>query len=196
MVRKLVVNADDLGLTTGVNQGIFDAHDRGIVTSASLMANAPATSDAIWRIRSRPSLGIGAHLMLVDGVPMLSPNRIPTLVDGDGRFRPSWKPFIAACLRGRVSLNEVERELTAQVDRICSETIELTHLDAHRHVHPFPPLFQVVVRLAVRFHIPVVRVPYEPWSRVRGEQRQKVHLVRHDLVPSDTLLRRSFRNAS
>ena len=198
MVRKLVVNADDLGLTTGVNQGIFDAHDRGIVTSASLMANAPATSDAIWRIRSRPSLGIGVHLMLVDGVPMLPPNRVPTLIDGDGRFRPSWKPFIVACLRGQVSLSEVESELTAQVDRIRSETIELTHLDAHKHVHAFPPLFQVVVRLAARFHIPVVRVPYERWSPVWGDDRQQRMARRQALLNAALLLwaRRDVRIAA
>ena len=69
MVRQLVVNADDLGLTVGVNDGIFDAYDLGILTSASLFANAPATADAIRRARSHPALGIGAHLTLVDGSP-------------------------------------------------------------------------------------------------------------------------------
>ena len=173
MLRKLVVNADDLGLTVGINKGIFDAHHEGIVTSASMMANASATSDAISRLRSHPSLGIGAHLVLVDGVPMLPPNRIPSLVDGDEGFRSSWRSFIVASLRGRVSLNEVESELTAQIDRIRSEGIRLTHLDAHKHVHAFPPLFEVVVRLAARFHIPVVRVPYERWSPVWGDRQQR-----------------------
>ena len=111
MQRTLVVNADDLGLTVGVNNGIFDAHDRGILTSASLMANAPAAANAIRRARSRPTLGIGVHLTLVDGAPMLPPDRIPTLVQDDGRFHVSWRPFIVACLMGRVSMNDVEREL-------------------------------------------------------------------------------------
>src|SRR3979411_2173796 len=102
--RNLVVNADDLGLTAAVNDGIFDAHDHGILTSASLFASAPATADAIARVRSRLSLGVGVHLGLADGTPMLPPNRVPTLVEDDGRFRTSWKPFIVACLRGRVSL--------------------------------------------------------------------------------------------
>jgi len=161
MVRTLVVNADDLGLTVGVNNGIFDAHDRGILTSASLMANAPATANAIRHLRVRPSLGIGVHLMLVDGTPMLPPDRVPSLVQGDGRFLHSWKPFIVACLAGRVSMAEVERELTAQIGRVVSEGIRPTHLDAHKHVHAYPPVFEVVVRLADRFRIPVVRVPYE-----------------------------------
>jgi predicted glycoside hydrolase/deacetylase ChbG (UPF0249 family) len=173
MLRQLVVNADDLGLTVGVNTGIFDAHDRGILTSASLFANAPATVDALQRTRVRPSLGIGVHLALVDGTPMLPPSRVPTLVEDGGRFRASWKPFIVACLRGRVAFGEVERELTAQIERIRSEGIPLTHLDAHKHVHAFPPIFAIVARLAERFRIPVVRVPYERWSAVWGDAAER-----------------------
>ena len=73
MLRTLVVNADDLGLTVGVNNGIFDAHDRGILTSASLMSSAPAAANAIRRARNRPTLGIGVHLTLVDGAPHQQP---------------------------------------------------------------------------------------------------------------------------
>ncbi len=169
MVRSLVVNADDLGLTVGVNDGIFDAHDHGILTSASLFASAPATSDAIGRARSRPSLGLGVHLALVDGLPTLPPRRIPTLVEDDGRLRRSWKPFIVACLSGRVSLAEVELELTAQIERLRSAGITLTHLDAHKHVHAYPPVFAIVARLAARFGIPVVRVPYERSSSIGAD---------------------------
>lgn len=168
-VRRLVINADDLGLTVGVNDGIFDAHDHGILTSASLFAGAPATIDAIRRARGRPSLGLGVHLALVDGTPTLPSHRIPTLVEGDGRFRRSWKPFIVACLRGKVSLAEVELELTAQIERLRSAGIRLTHLDAHKHVHAYPPVFAIVSRLAGRFGIPAVRVPYERWSPIGGE---------------------------
>src|SRR2546427_12450295 len=159
--RRLVVNADDLGLTVGVNDGIFDAHDLGILTSASLFANAPATVDAIRRARSRPSLGIGVHLALVDGVPALPAASVPSLVGADGRFRPSWKPFVVDALRGRISPADVERELTAQIERVVGAGITPTHLDAHKHVHGYPPVFAIVARLAVRFRVPVVRVPYE-----------------------------------
>jgi predicted glycoside hydrolase/deacetylase ChbG (UPF0249 family) len=171
MLRHLVVNADDLGLTIGVNDGIFDAHDHGILTSASLLAAAPATADAIRRARGRPSLGVGVHLALVDGTPTLPPRPIPTLVQDDGRLRRSWKPFIVACLRGKVSLAEVELELTAQIERLRSAGIRLTHLDAHKHVHAYPPVFAIVARLAGRFGIPVVRVPYERWSPTSRDVR-------------------------
>jgi hopanoid biosynthesis associated protein HpnK len=173
VLRSLVVNADDLGLTIGVNNGIFDAHDRGILTSASLFADAPETADAIRRARSRPSLGVGAHLALVDGRPTLPPDRVPTLVGDDGRFRASWKPFVVACLLGRVALDDVERELTAQIERIRDAGIQLTHLDAHKHVHAFPPIFEIVARLADRFRIPAIRVPYERWAQVWGNDDQR-----------------------
>jgi predicted glycoside hydrolase/deacetylase ChbG (UPF0249 family) len=161
MLRQLVVNADDLGLTVGVNDGIFDAHDLGILTSASLFANAPATADAVRRARSRLSLGVGVHLALVDGMPTLPAAEVRSLVGADGRFRPSWKPFVLDALRRRISDAEVERELSAQIERVIGMGITPTHLDAHKHVHGYPPVFAIVARLAVRFGIPVVRVPYE-----------------------------------
>jgi len=181
MLRQLIVNADDLGLTAGVNDGIFDAHALGVLTSASLFANGPVTGDAIRRSRAFPALGLGAHLTLVDGTPILQPRQIPTLVTGDGRFRHSWKPFIVACLRGRVSLAEVEQELAAQIERLQNAGIVLTHLDAHKHVHAYPPIFSIVARLAVRFGIPVVRVPYE---RLRFRSRAPRRQVRLQPAPT------------
>jgi predicted glycoside hydrolase/deacetylase ChbG (UPF0249 family) len=173
VLRSLVVNADDLGLTVGVNDGIFDAHDRGVLTSASVFANAPATAHALARALQRPSLGVGCHLTLVDGRPTLPPARVPSLTEDDGQFRRSWKPFIVSCLLGRISLLEVEQELTAQIDRIRSAGFTLTHLDAHKHVHAYPPIFAIVTRLAERFRISVVRVPFERWSSLHGDTAQK-----------------------
>jgi chitin disaccharide deacetylase len=197
VLRNLVVNADDLGLTVGVNNGIFGAYDRGILTSSSVFPNAPATADAIRRLRVRPSLGVGVHLTLVDGTPMLPPTHVPSLIEDDGRFRASWKPFIVACLRGRVALEEVERELTAQIERVLGEGITLTHLDAHKHVHAFPPIFAIVARLAERFRIPVVRVPYERWSPTWGDANQRRTARRQALLNAAMLpwARHNFRTA-
>ena len=158
--RRLVVNGDDFGLTPGINAGIADAHRYGILTSASMFANAPATAEALAIARQTPTLGVGCHLALVDAEPLSPPSAIPTLVR-DGRFRPTWASFAAALLAGRVSLREIERELSAQIDRIRSSGVELSHLDAHKHVHACPPLFSVVARLAGRFGIRRVRVPWE-----------------------------------
>jgi len=158
--RRLVVNGDDFGLTPGVNAGIVDAHTRGILTSASVFANAGATLDAIALARNTPTLGVGCHLTLVDGAPLLPAARVPTLAP-EGVFHPTWGEFIAAALSRRIALDEVERELEAQIDRVRSAGIHLTHLDSHKHVHAYPPVFRVVARLARRFGIRAVRVPYE-----------------------------------
>ena len=199
MLRQLVVNADDLGVTVGVNDGIFEAHDRGILTSASLLANAPATDDAVRRVRSRPSLGVGVHLALVDGAPILPASQIPSLVGDGGRFPRSWKPFIVSCLSRRISLLEVERELTAQIERLRESGVALTHLDAHKHVHAYPPVFAIVAKLAARFGIPVVRVPYErraPAGDTHGDAWQTLRRQRWLNAAMWPWARRNYRTAA
>lgn len=158
--RALVVNGDDFGLTPGVNAGIIEAHRTGILTSASLFANAPATDDAIRLARETPTLGVGCHLTLVDGVPVLPPRQVPSLVTG-GRFFATWGALLRRALAGRVDLADVERELAAQIGRLQAAGLHLTHLDGHKHVHAYPPVFEVVARLARLHGIGVVRVPCE-----------------------------------
>jgi predicted glycoside hydrolase/deacetylase ChbG (UPF0249 family) len=179
--RRLIVNGDDFGLTPGVNAGILDAHRQGILTSASVFATAASTAEALAIARRTPSLGIGCHLTLVDGEPLSPPSRVPTLVR-DGRLRLTWRSFAAAVAAGRVSMAEVERELTAQIDRIRSGGIRVAHLDAHKHVHACPPVFEVVARLAKRFDVSRVRIPWERpavalvWrhARIGGARRQAI----------------------
>jgi len=164
VTRLLVINGDDFGLTRGVNAGMLDAHRDGVLTSVSLFANAPATGDAITIAHATPSLGVGCHLTLVDGTPTLPASDVPSLVTSDGQFRPTWGAFIRACLLRRISLDEVRRELIAQITRLQDAGITLTHLDSHKHVHTYPPIFRIVAELATRFRVPAVRVPYEsPW---------------------------------
>jgi hopanoid biosynthesis associated protein HpnK len=164
VTRLLVINGDDFGLTSGVNAGMLDAHRDGILTSVSLFANAPATTQAIAMAHATPSLGVGCHLTLVDGTPTLSPAEVPSLVTPEGQFRQTWGAFLRACLTGHVVLEEVRRELTAQIVRLQAAGLTLTHLDAHKHVHTYPPIFRIVAELATAFGVPAVRVPYEsPW---------------------------------
>ncbi|HEY7790587.1 MAG TPA: ChbG/HpnK family deacetylase [Vicinamibacterales bacterium] len=159
-MRALVINADDFGLTPGVNAGVLDAHRDGALTSASLMATADAAGDAIAIARETPTLGVGCHLTLVDGRPALPSSALPTLAI-DGRFRPTWGAFISACAARRISMLEIERELTRQIEQLIAAGLTLTHLDSHKHVHLYPPIFAIVARLAVRFRIQSVRVPFE-----------------------------------
>lgn len=164
MTRLLVINGDDFGLTPGVNAGMLDAHREGVLTSVSLFANAPSTTQAIAMAHATPSLGVGCHLTLVDGTPTLPATDVPSLVTPDGQFRQTWGAFIRAGLLGRIDLDDVRRELTAQIERLQTAGITLTHLDSHKHVHTWPPIFRIVAELATAYRIPAVRVPYEsPW---------------------------------
>jgi hopanoid biosynthesis associated protein HpnK len=164
VTRLLVINGDDFGLTPGVNAGMLDAHRDGVLTSVSLFANAPSTTQAIAIAHATPSLGVGCHLTLVDGTPTLPAAEVPSLVTSEGQFRPTWGAFIRAGLLGRIDLDEVRRELMAQIVRLQTAGITLTHLDSHKHVHAWPPIFRIVADLATTYGVPAVRVPYEsPW---------------------------------
>ena len=160
MTRALIVNGDDFGLTAGVNAGILDAHTRGILTSASLFANAPATADAVAIAARTPTLAVGCHLTLVDGEPVLPASEVPRLAPA-GRFRPTWGAFIRDAMLGRIPRREIEKELAAQIERLHAAGLRLTHLDSHKHVHAYPPVFAIVADLAARFGVPRVRVPCE-----------------------------------
>lgn len=154
--RYLVVNADDFGLTPGVNAGIIGAFARGIVRSASLMVTTPGFADAVALAHAHPDLDLGLHLALTNVAPALPPERVSSLVGRDGRF-PSlggWQRRVA--LR-QLRPAELRAELYAQVARARKTGLRFTHLDGHHHIHLFGPVAPVVADIA-RFHkIPIVR---------------------------------------
>ncbi|HOA66642.1 MAG TPA: ChbG/HpnK family deacetylase, partial [Phycicoccus elongatus] len=146
MTRPLVVNADDLGLSRGINAAIRRAHVDGIVTSTSLLTVGRYAADAAAMLRATPSLAAGVHLALVgEDPPLLSAREVPTLVDRAGRFPLSYRTFVARAATGRVDLDDVRRELGAQVQAGLDLGLELGHLDTHQHVHLWPGVGAVVV---------------------------------------------------
>jgi hopanoid biosynthesis associated protein HpnK len=159
-VRRLIVNADDFGLTAGVNRAIVEGNRQGIVTSATLMANAQASAAAIDLARSQPGLKTGCHVVLIDGVP-LSAN-LPSLTNGSARFRSSLKEFAIAAVRKKLAAEEIEREVEAQVRKLQSSGITLTHVDSHKHTHMFPHVLRPLLRAARTCGIRAVRNPFEP----------------------------------
>ena len=175
---RLILNADDFGLTSGVNRAVAELHRAGVLTSATLMARAAATDEAIAIARSTPTLGVGCHVVLVDGEPVLSPRGdIPNLADPvTGRFRSSSPmSFIHRLYRDpwarywpshSIIAREIEAETAAQIVLLQSRGVALTHIDTHKHVHIFPAVLRSVLRAARAAGIRAVRNPFEPaWSR-------------------------------
>ncbi len=155
-MKLLIVNADDLGLSPGVNAGIMEAHRGGIVTSASLMANLPGAAPAVALARENPGLGIGLHLNLTAGRPLMS---CPTLTGAGGRFLPISMLLVRlAVLPG--ARREAWAELGAQAERLCSLGVRPDHLDSHHHFHLFPPLRRLALSLAAELGLPM-RLPVE-----------------------------------
>jgi chitin disaccharide deacetylase len=168
-VRRLIVNADDFGLTPGVNRAIIELHAAGLVTSTSLMARAGATDEAIEFARATPSLGVGCHVLLVDGQPVLPPEQIPSLVDArTGHFPNSLTTFLLRLFTGRIRPEEIEAEAAAQIAFLQRRGLRLTHIDTHKHAHIFSAVLRPVLRAARAAGIRAVRHPFEPEWAVRA----------------------------
>jgi predicted glycoside hydrolase/deacetylase ChbG (UPF0249 family) len=165
-VGRLILNADDFGLTAGVNRAIIELHRAGRLTSATLMARAAATEEAIALACATPSLGVGCHVVLVDGEPQLATRELPTLADlRTGRFHSTLGAFLARLLTGRIRTGEIEAEAAAQIALLQSTGLHLTHIDTHKHTHMFPAVLRPVLRAARAAGIRAVRNPFEPqWS--------------------------------
>jgi hopanoid biosynthesis associated protein HpnK len=159
-VRRLIVNADDFGLTSGVNRAIIEGNRSGIVTSATLMANAKGTDAAIDLAKAESGLKTGCHVVLIDGVPLAA--NLPSLAGNSRRFRTSLKQFAMAAIRNQIAADEIQREVEAQIRKLQSHGITLTHLDSHKHTHMFPHILRPMVRAAKACGIRAIRNPFEP----------------------------------
>lgn len=158
-LRRFVFNADDFGWTRGHNAAVARAHHEGVLDRASLMANGDAFDDALAVVRGAPGLGIGVHLQLHEGRPVLPASAVRPLVNGAGRFADRLLPIIAAAQwRGR-TIAAVREEWRAQIARVVDAGITPTHLDSHQHVHMLPLLLEVAIALAREFSVPWVRLP-------------------------------------
>lgn len=160
-MRNLIVNADDLGWTEGVNRGIAEAHRNGIVTSASLLANGTAFESGLELALSTPALGVGVHLNLSDGEPVSPPELVTTLVSDQGELEGRPESLLMRLARRNISLGEVEREWDAQIQKVRDSGIQPTHLDGHRHVHMLPGLFEIALRLSKRHGVAAIRISHE-----------------------------------
>jgi len=164
-VRRLIINADDFGLTSGINRAIVEAHQHGVVTSATLMATGRAFDEAVKMARTAPQLSIGCHVVLVDGEPLLPAPQVPTLLAAAGQerhFRNSIGEVAAAALRGRIDPAQVEAEATAQMRKLQTAGLALSHFDTHKHAHMFPAILRPLLRAARACGVRALRNPFAP----------------------------------
>jgi hopanoid biosynthesis associated protein HpnK len=162
-VRRLIVNADDFGLTRGVNRAIVEARARGIVTSATLMANSLAFDEAVQFAKTDTGLSVGCHVVLLDGRPLCEAARVSSLVEtrNGHAFRDGVAGFAVRALTGRIDSEQVEVETTEQIRKLQSNGLTVSHVDTHKHTHMFPAALQGVLRAARTCGITAIRNPFE-----------------------------------
>lgn len=176
MSKRLIVNADDFGMTAGVNRAVIEARQSGILTSTTLMATGAAFEEAVHYAAEAKILDVGCHVVLLEGMPLLPASEIPSLAvknaDGVTRFRRRFGAFIQAAMTGKLHGEDIYREARAQILALRKAGIEVTHLDTHKHAHVFPSVFRPLLRAALDSGITAVRNPFEPmramsWQRLR-----------------------------
>lgn len=171
-MRQLIVNADDFGYTSGVNRAIVEAHTRGVVTSSTLMATGGAFTEAVELAGTVPRLSVGCHIVLTDGDPVLRSAQIPSLTDsnGTGRLRDGLKTFAIRALCGRMNPDQIEAEAGAQIGKLRSAGISISHFDAHKHTHLFPKILRPLLRAAAANGVRAVRNPFGPRLPLRSNR--------------------------
>jgi chitin disaccharide deacetylase len=182
---RLVVNADDFGISARINAGIVLAHRAGVVTATSLMAVGRAFEQAVQHCRAVPALDVGVHLTLVAERPLLTCRS--SLAGDNGHFPASAGAFLRRWLKGSIRRADVQAEWSAQIERVLDHGIRVTHLDSHQHVHILPGLAELSLNLAARYHIPFVRVPVED---LRPDRWPSLHAMNRML--GATVLRASW----
>jgi len=156
MSRKLIVSGDDLGIHEAINRGVLEAHEEGIVTSASIVPCGRAFEHACRLVEKRRKLDLGIHLTLVEEKPLLSAKVLKTLAP-EGRFPKTYRQLFFGLVKGRIDPDEIEQELDAQVQRVLKAGLAISHLDSHQHTHFFPQVRKILFRLAEHYEIRGVR---------------------------------------
>lgn len=155
-MKRLLVNADDLGLSSAINAGILQAHIHGIVTSTSIVASGQAFDEGVELANQHPSLGVGVHLTLVEensvsqNVPSLAPHEVLPATYGQ---------LVKNVLAGRIRLSDIEKEFRAQIEKCLLAGLKPTHLDSHQHTHALPLIFPIAIRIANDYRITGIRIP-------------------------------------
>ena len=166
-MKRLIVTADDFGASREVNDAVEQAHRDGILTAASLMVAGDAAADAVARAHALPTLGIGLHIVLVEGRPLLPADRIPALVDATGNFRTDMARAGVTIFASPAARRQLAAEIEAQFAAFAATGLPLDHVNAHKHFHLHPTIAGTILRIGKRFGMRAARAPIEPRRMLR-----------------------------
>lgn len=162
MALKKIFNADDFGMSRGINQAIAKAYHEGILNSTSIMINLKFVDEALELKKEMPDLNVGLHLNLTNEFPLSNPAEIPLLVDENGKFKHGFvNLFLLSFFKAKELRRQAEIEARAQLEKAIRLGIKLSHVDSHRHIHHIPLIFNLVKKLAKEYNIPRIRVVNE-----------------------------------
>jgi hopanoid biosynthesis associated protein HpnK len=165
-MKRLIVTADDFGLTDRVNQAVQQTHRQGVVTTASLMVTTAGFDGAVDIARSDPGLDVGLHLNLTEGQPVSPYSRIPSLANPSGFIYKHPSRLAAALILGRVSSRDLEVEIRAQIEKAVAARIQVTHLDGHKHSYAIPGVLHLLARILPEYGIHAIRSVKESVPRL------------------------------
>ena len=192
---KLIFNADDFGISHGVNQAIFEAHTKGILNSTSIMINLKFVEEALDLAKQMPKLNIGLHGNLTNEYSILPKAQIPLLVDDNGKFKHGFINLaLLSLLKPKEFKQQVKSELKAQIDTAVSSGLKLSHIDSHRHVHMIPSIFKACMELCQEYNIPRLRFVNENPLRTIKSTPSKEWLTDGGLIKNLVLISCAFIN--
>lgn len=168
-MRKLIINADDFGASSEINDAVIVSHTRGIVTSASLLITGKASSEAVSLAKNHPSLDIGLHLNLTDGRPITRSENIKTLIDKDGKFL-GYDKFTRQIWKFKIKPLHIAIEVENQIKRFLSYGLVPSHLDSHCFITNIPQIFWIVYRLANKYNIKCIRGTFNLYIGENGHK--------------------------
>ena len=193
MTKGLIITADDFGAALAVNEAVEMAHCQGVLSAASLMVTGDAFADAVARAKAMPSLGVGLHLVLVEGRPCLPPEQVPDLVDSQGRFRANMALAGITIFAKPAARRQLFAEVAAQFAIFAETGLPLDHVNTHKHFHLHPTISSAILASGRRYGMKAIRAPIEP----RGVlARIETSEGRFDMAqPWARLVRRRMRKA-
>lgn len=176
-MKQIIVNADDFGRHRLMNAAVEEGLNLGCLRSATIMPGGLAFDDAIRIAKEHPELGVGVHLTMVNGNPVLAPEQIPSLVTEEGKFWPEHTTFVKKYFLGQIKLSELKLELTAQLRKVQAAGIKISHVDSHQHMHTLPGIIDFVLQLAADAGIKAIRIPGTPIKADEGELNSVGQLI-------------------